>query len=110
VFTQDGTFVSEKLLAQETLANGAVWDIAISPLENYRWLFVADGANRVIRRLERTSLESMGSFGQGGRQAGQFDWVHNIAVDSAGNLYTGEVNNGRRIQKFTPGPHTFSGQ
>lgn len=110
VFTQDGTFVSEKSLAQETLGNGAVWDIAISPLENYRWLFVADGANRVIRRLERTSLESMGSFGQGGRQAGQFDWVHNIAVDSAGNLYTGEVNNGRRIQKFTPGPHAFSGQ
>lgn len=102
VFSRDGSFISEKVLAQDTLGNGAVWDIAISPVEDYRWLFVADGANRVIRRLERTSLEEWGSFGQGGRQAGQFDWVHNIAVDSAGNLYTAEVNNGRRIQKFTP--------
>ena len=27
-------------------------------------------------------------------------WVHKIAVDSQGNIYTGEVNQGRRLQKF----------
>lgn len=102
VFTRDGTFVRESHVASQTLANGSVWDIAISPLENYRWLFIADGANRRIWRLDRESLATMGSFGQGGRQAGQFDWVHNIAVDSMGNVYTAEVNNGRRIQKFAP--------
>lgn len=100
-FTRDGTFVQEGLLAPDTLANGSVWDMAISPLEGFRWLFVADGANRRIWRIERSSLKTSGSFGQGGRQAGQFDWVHNLAIDSEGNIFTAEVNNGRRIQKFT---------
>jgi hypothetical protein len=26
--------------------------------------------------------------------------VHNIAIDSKGNLYTAEVGHGRRVQKF----------
>jgi len=102
VFEKDGTFIKEALLAPMTLGNGAVWDIAISPLENFRWLFIADGSNRKIWRLDRETLQVEDSFGQGGRQAGQFDWVHNVAVDSQGNLYTSEVNNGRRIQKFSP--------
>ncbi|MBT6043968.1 MAG: hypothetical protein HOH14_10805, partial [Gammaproteobacteria bacterium] len=102
IFQKDGSFVREKQLAPLTLANGSAWDIAISPLDDYRWLFVVDGANRRIWRLERSTLEITGNFGQGGRQAGQFDWVHNIAVDSDGNLFTSEVNNGRRIQKFIP--------
>ena len=102
VFQKDGSFVREKQIAPLTLANGSAWDIAISPLDDYRWLFVVDGANRRIWRLERSTLEIMGNFGQGGRQSGQFDWVHNIAVDSEGNLFTSEVNNGRRIQKFIP--------
>lgn len=102
VFSKDGRFVREGQVAPATLANGAVWDLVISPLQNYRWLFVADGANRRIWRLEREGFQISGSFGQGGRQAGQFDWVHNLAVDSQGNLYTSEVNNGRRIQKFIP--------
>ena len=36
-----------------------------------------------------------------GRMAGQFHWVHVMAIDSKGNLYTGEVDTGKRIQKFT---------
>ena len=28
------------------------------------------------------------------------EWVHNIAIDSKGNLYTAEVGFGRRVQKF----------
>ncbi len=104
VFNRDGTFVREVQVAPPTLANGSVWDIAISPLDNFRWLFVADGANRRIWRLDRETLATTGSFGQGGRQAGQFDWVHNIAADSVGNIYTAEVNNGRRVQKFSPKP------
>jgi hypothetical protein len=42
----------------------------------------------------------IGEFG--GHQAGQFHWVHALAVDSQGNLYTGEVDTGKRIQKFVP--------
>jgi sugar lactone lactonase YvrE len=28
--------------------------------------------------------------------------VHNLAVDSKGNIYTAEVDTGKRIQKFVP--------
>jgi sugar lactone lactonase YvrE len=44
----------------------------------------------------------VGSFGRSGRQAGQFHWVHNIAVDSRGNVYTTEVDNAKRVQRFKP--------
>ncbi len=37
----------------------------------------------------------------GGRQPGQFYGVHSVAVDSKGNIYTGEVDAGMRLQKFT---------
>jgi len=42
----------------------------------------------------------VGSFGRGGRNAGEFHWVHAMAVDQLGNVYTGEVDNAKRIQKF----------
>ena len=35
-------------------------------------------------------------------RSGDFHWVHAIAVDSKGNVYTGEVDNGKRVQKFKP--------
>jgi hypothetical protein len=50
--------------------------------------------------LNRSTGEALNSFGRGGRMAGQFKWVHNIAIDSSGNLYTAEVGFGRRVQKF----------
>lgn len=100
VFERDGTFVREKVLSPATLANGSVWDMEISPFDNQRWLFVVDGRNMTVRIVDRGSLDIVGSVGRGGRQAGQFDWVHNIAIDSQGSLYTAEVNDGRRVQKF----------
>ena len=44
----------------------------------------------------------MGSFGGNGRYAGQLHWIDSIAMDSKGNVYTGEVEDGKRIQKFVP--------
>jgi hypothetical protein len=42
----------------------------------------------------------LSTFGQAGRMAGEFKWVHNVAIDSKGNLYTTEVGWGRRVQRF----------
>ena len=54
----------------------------------------------------RDDLSVVGSFGRGGRNAGHFNWVHNVASDSHGNLYTTEVNTGKRVQRFVPrAPH-----
>ncbi|MCY4594172.1 MAG: hypothetical protein OXC19_05165, partial [Bryobacterales bacterium] len=40
------------------------------------------------------------SFGDGGRQPGQFYAVHSIATDSMGNIYTTETYRGQRVQRF----------
>mgnify|MGYP003454255911 CR=1 FL=1 len=42
----------------------------------------------------------IGAFGRIGRYAGQFIFLHALAVDSKGDLYTAEVGTGRRVQKF----------
>jgi hypothetical protein len=62
---------------------------------------VADGMNQKIWVLDRMSLEPVASFGDGGRQPGEFYAVHSLATDSKGNLYTGETFEGKRLQKFT---------
>ena len=61
---------------------------------------MADGQNERIRVIMRETLEEITSFGNGGRQPGQFYGVHSIAMDSRGNLYTTETYEGKRIQKF----------
>jgi DNA-binding beta-propeller fold protein YncE len=100
VFRLDGTFVKEKRIAPETLGDGSVWDIAFSRDPEQKFLFMADGANMKIRVLDRESLETLTTFGDGGRYPGQFFAVHNIAVDSKGNVYTVETYEGKRLQKF----------
>ena len=42
----------------------------------------------------------LASFGDGGRQPGEFFAVHSIATDSKGNIYTTETYEGKRVQKF----------
>jgi len=41
----------------------------------------------------------MGNMGDNG---GSFYGLHMIAVDSEGNIYTGEVFAGERVQRFVP--------
>jgi hypothetical protein len=53
-----------------------------------------------VHVLDRATLEVLTTFGDGGRQPGQFYGVHSIAVDSRGNLYTTETYEGKRLQKF----------
>ena len=100
VFRKDGTFVKEGFIAKRTLASGSVWDLAFSRDPQQRYLFVVDGMNNRIHVVLRETLEAVASFGDGGRQPGQFYGVHSIAIDSKGNLYTTETWEGKRLQKF----------
>jgi DNA-binding beta-propeller fold protein YncE len=100
VFRKDGSFVKEQRIAPRTLGDGAVWDIAFSKDPGQRFLFLADGKNEKIYVMDRQSLEILTSFGDGGRQPGQFFAVHSIATDSKGNIYTTETYEGKRVQKF----------
>jgi hypothetical protein len=47
-------------------------------------------------------MAELTTFGDGGRQPGQFYGVHSIATDSKGNLYTTETYEGKRLQRFIP--------
>ncbi|MCP5144873.1 MAG: hypothetical protein H6978_08625 [Gammaproteobacteria bacterium] len=100
VFKRDGTFVEEVRVAPLTLGAGSVWDIAFSNDAEQTWIFLADGLNERIHIIERKTLEVVTAFGSGGRQPGQFFGVHNVALDSKGNLYTTETYEGKRLQKF----------
>src|SRR6187399_536177 len=100
VFSKDGKFVKEWFYEKNTLGNGAVWDIAIWPDPKQTWLLSADGENNEIRIVKRDDGSVVGSFGRNGRNAGQFHWIHAMAIDGKGNVYTAEVDTGKRIQKF----------
>jgi DNA-binding beta-propeller fold protein YncE len=100
VFKKDGTFVKEAFYAKNSKGDGAIFDLAFSKDPAQTYLYMADGNNMKIRVLRRDTLEELTSFGDGGRQPGQFYAVHSIAVDSKGNLYTTETYEGKRLQKF----------
>jgi DNA-binding beta-propeller fold protein YncE len=100
VFEKDGTFVKEFEIEPDTLGNGSTWDVDVSPDRRQTFLYDADGENNYVWILRRSSDEILTTFGRNGRYAGQFHWVHNLAVDSKGNIYTAEVDTGKRTQKF----------
>ena len=100
VFRPDGTFVKEAIVAGETRGVGSACDLAFSP--DQRFIYLVDGVNNKLWILNRESLAVVGSFGGLGAQPGQFNNVHSVATDSKGNIYTTEVGDGRRIQKFVP--------
>jgi len=100
VFRKDGTFMKEFIVAPDTRGTGSTWDADLSPDAAQTFLYNADGENNHVWTLLRDSGRILGFFGRSGRQAGQFHWVHNMAVDSKGNIYTTEVDNAKRAQKF----------
>jgi DNA-binding beta-propeller fold protein YncE len=100
VFNKDGKFIFERFIAKNTAPLGSTWDFDFSRDPKQRYLYVADGTNHCIWILEREDLKEVGNFGRMGRYPGQFIWLHSIAVDSKGNIYTSEVMSGKRAQKF----------
>ena len=100
VFQKDGTFVEELIVARETLGAGSAWDVAFSRDADQKYLYMADGVNEKVYIIDREEMEVISSFGDGGRQPGQFYGAHSIATDASGNIYTTETFEGKRVQKF----------
>lgn len=100
VFEKSGKYVTEFRIEPQTLQNGSVWDLVLSEDPAQAWIYIADGANNQILVVERRTGEVKSSFSRAGRMAGQLKWVHNLAIDSRGDLYTAEVGTGRRAQRF----------
>ena len=100
VFRKNGEFVREVRIAERTLGDGSVWDIAFSRDPQQRYIYLADGKNERIYVIERSTMQILTQFGAGGRQPGQWFAVHSIATDSRGNIFTTETYDGKRLQKF----------
>ena len=100
IFKTDGTFLSEHYYYTNTLGDGAVFELAFSKDPQQRFIYMADGSNEKIHIVDRQTMEVLTSFGDGGRQPGEFYAVHSIATDSKGNLFTTETYRGQRVQKF----------
>lgn len=104
VFRKNGEFVRQFVLEPNTRGSGSAWDLIPSEDTEQRFLLVADGSNNEVHIVLRATGERTGSFGRPGRQAGDFHWVHNIAIDREGSVYTAEVDTGKRVQRFKKAP------
>jgi DNA-binding beta-propeller fold protein YncE len=92
VFTKQGSFVREFLVAPKMLGYESAWGIALSRDPKQRYLFVTDGASGVIRILKRRNGTEVGKLGHKGRDPGQFSNLAWVVLDSQGALYAGEVH------------------
>jgi hypothetical protein len=100
VFRKDGTFVREWVYLKDTLGPGSVWDLYLWPDREQSFLVNVDGSNNEMRVVRRSDGEVVGTYGRYGRNAGHFYGVHNVAIDSRGNVFTSEVFEAKRVQKW----------
>ena len=102
VTTKDGKFVKEFILAPYTDEGGSTTGVAFSPDKQQKLLFVPDLTNNHIWFLNRDDGKVVGQMGSMNENGGQWYGLHMIALDSKGNIYTGEVFAGERVQRFVP--------
>ena len=102
VTTTDGDFLDEFVIAPGTGAGGSTGGVAFSPDPEQRHLYISDLTNNRIWFLNRTDGTLVAEMGTMAENGGQFYGLHMIAVDSQGNIYTGEVFAGERVQRFVP--------
>lgn len=100
VFTPEGKYVKQMFLNRAGPSNSSAAGVAFSPDKEQRFLYVADYGNSHIAVVDRKTLTVLYQFGQRSPKPGDFQGIHNMAVDSKGNIYTGEVAPGARLQKF----------
>jgi len=105
VFSLEGKFVAQAFIDRWCEAphcgNGqTVASTAFSHDPQQRFLYVASRSPARIWVLDRKTLQPLDSFGRPGVGPGEFYVLHHMNTDSKGNLYTTEVQDGKRAQKF----------
>jgi DNA-binding beta-propeller fold protein YncE len=93
-------FRAEQSISERTNIIGTAVSMNFSTDKAQSCLYVGDNANMTIYILNRSNLQELGRLGRSGRMAGQFHYLHQVSVDSHGNIYTGEVDTAKRIQRF----------
>jgi hypothetical protein len=102
VSTKEGKFIKEFVVAAETGENGSTGGVAFSADKAQRYLYISDITNSCVWIVNRQDGKVLSHFGTMSQNGGQFMGLHMIATDSKGNIYTGEVWNGERVQRFVP--------
>jgi DNA-binding beta-propeller fold protein YncE len=103
VTDKQGKYMNKEfIVAPGTGVGGSTGGVAFSPDKEQRYLFISDLTNNHVWFLNRADGKVVGQLGNMGDQGGLFYGLHMIAVDRTGNIYTGEVFAGERIQRFVP--------
>ncbi len=100
VTDKQGNFKQEIKMAENTGVGGSTGGVMFSNDPEQKFLYISDLTNNKVWFLDRATGEVKGTLGQMGENAGQFFGLHMEATDSKGNLYTGEVFYGERVQRF----------
>jgi DNA-binding beta-propeller fold protein YncE len=100
MFTPEGKYLGQFFVNRAGPSRDSVCGFALSPDKNQQFLYVADFGNSHLVVFDRKKLDVLYQFGKRGAEPGDFQGIHHIAVDSKGNLYTGEVAPGARVQRF----------
>ncbi len=100
VTDKQGNFKQEIKMAEGTGVGGSTGGVMFSNDKDQKYLYVSDLTNNHVWFLDRKSGKVLSTLGSMGQNAGQFFGVHMEATDSKGNLYTGEVFYGERVQRF----------
>ena len=103
VFHSDGTYVRQFVFEPATRGAGSVWGAAVSPRDP-GYVVMVDGGNKQMSVWRRSDGTVLHTFGRQGRYAGQFHWVHALAINSHGDVFTAEVDDGKRVQKWVREP------
>ena len=93
-------FVAEQFISDHTNVIGTAVSMSFSADKAQSCLYIGDNANMTMYILNRSNLQELGRLGRSGRMPGDFHWLHQVSVDTKGNIYTAEVDTGKRIQKF----------
>ena len=93
-------FIRDIPIAPQSYANGTAVSAAFSTDPGQTCLYVGDLANGTFYIINRENYHELDRIGRAGRQIGELHWIHALAADSHGNIYTGEVDSGQRIQRF----------
>ena len=103
VTDKQGKYLGQEfIVAPATGEGGSTGGVAFSTDPQQRYLIISDLTNNKIWFLNRADGKIVGQFGTMGENGGQWFGLHMIAIDSQGNIYTGEVFNGERVQRFVP--------
>ncbi len=104
VFDSDGKFIRKLDLKKDSGYKAAdPTDIlVVSPIDERERLYIADNDNHRVLVYDGDALKFERTFGREGfAEAGSFRYPHNMAHDSANNVYVVDVLN-TRVQVFTP--------